>query len=155
MSYITEESDKIEIDFPKEKEQRNNFANKEKISKTNKQQNSILSLFTSKNKRRNSVKTADTNICNPMKLDYDLSEIKKFDELNNSLSDISDFDLEKSEEEESEFNSSEEDNSFVDDQIIIKKEKMNHNKKFDVEYEIELNKELENIIKELKTEKSL
>ena len=145
-----EESDKLEIDFPKEKELRNKFTNEEKVSKSNKYQNSILSLFTGKNKRRSSLKTVDTKLCAPMNYDYDLSEVKKFDELNNSLSDISEFDLEKSEDEKSEFNSSEEDDSFIEDQeIIFKKEKMNH-KKFDVEYEIELDKEMENIMKELK-----
>ena len=122
-----EESDKLEIDFPKEKEQRNKFTNEEKVSKSNKCQNSILSLFTGKNKRRSSLKTADTKLCAPMNYDYDLSEVKKFYELNNSLSDISEFDLEKSEDEKSEFNSSEEDDSFIEDQeIIFKKEKMNH-----------------------------
>ena len=149
MSYIIEETEKLEIDFPKGKEQRNNFANEEKISKTNKYQNCI-SLITGENKRRNSVKTADTNIHIPMRLDYDLREVKKFDELNYSLSEISEFDLEKSEEEKSEFNSSEDDDSFIEDQeIIFKKEKINR-KKLDVEYEIELEKELEDIMKELK-----
>ena len=150
MSYIIEETDKLEIDFPKEKEQRNNFSNEEKISKPNIYQNSIISLFIGKNKRRSSVKTAHTNICIPMRFDYDLNEVKKFDELNNSLSDISEFDLEKSEEEKSEFNSSEEDDSFIEDQeIIFKKEKLNR-KKLDAEYEIELDKELEDIMQELK-----
>ena len=150
MSYTTEATAKLEIDFSKEKQQKNNFKNEEKVSKANKCQNSVLSLFTGKNKRRNSFKTADTNIFPPMKFDYDLDEIKKFDELNQSLSDISEFDLEQSEEEKSEFNSSEEDDSFVEDQeIIIKKEKMNH-KKIDFEYEIELDKELEDIMKQLK-----
>ena len=149
MSFIIEETDKLEIDFPKEKEQRNNFANEEIISKANKYQNSIISLFTDKNKRRSSVKTAHTNICAPMRFDYDLSEVQKFDELNNSLSDISEFDLEKSEEEKSEFNSSEEDDSFIEEEIIFKKEKLNR-KKLDVEYEIELDKEMEDIMQELK-----
>ena len=149
MSFIIEETDKLEIDFPKEKEQRNNFANEEIISKANKYQNSIISLFIGKNKRRSSVKTAHTNICIPMRFDYDLNEVKKFDELNNSLSDISEFDLEKSEEEKSEFNSSEEDDSFIEEEIIFKKEKLNR-KKLDAEYEIELDKELENIMQELK-----
>ena len=116
MSYIIEETDKLEIDFSKTKEQRNIFVNEEKVSKETKYQNCILSLFTGKNKRRSSVKTADTNLYFPMKYDYDLSEVKKFDELNNSLSDISEFDLEKSEEEKSEFNSSEEDDSFIEEQ---------------------------------------
>ena len=150
MSYIIEETDKLEIDFSKTKEQRNIFVNEEKVSKETKYQNCILSLFTGKNKRRSSVKTADTNLYFPMKYDYDLSEVKKFDELNNSLSDISEFDLEKSEEEKSEFNSSEEDDSFIEEQeIIFKKEKMNH-KTHDVEYEIELDKEMEDIMKQLK-----
>ena len=95
------------------------------------------------------MKTAHTNICAPMRFDYDLSEVQKFDELNNSLSDISEFDLEKSEEEKSEFNSSEEDDSFIEEEIIFKKEKLNR-KKLDVEYEIELDKEMEDIMQELK-----
>ena len=149
MSYTIEETDKLENDFPT-KEQKNGLAKEEKISKENKYQNSILSLFTGKNRRRNSAKTADTSIFPPMKLDYDLNEIKKFDEFNKSLSDISEFDLEKSEEEKSEFNSSEEDDSFIEDQeIIFKKEKMNH-KILDAEYEIELEKELEDIMKQIK-----
>ena len=150
MSYIIEETEKLGNDFPISKEQRNNLASKEKISKTNKYQNCIISLITGENKRRNSVKTADTNIHIPMRLDYDLSEVKKFDELNNSLSEISEFDLEKSEEEKSEFNSSEDDDSFIENQeIIFKKEKINR-KKLDVQYEIELEKELEDIMQELK-----
>ena len=150
MPYIIEETEKLEIDFPISKEQRNNFASKEKISKANKYQNCIISLITGENKRRNSVKTADTNMHTPMRLDYDLSEVKKFDELNNSLSEISEFDLEKSEEEKSEFNSSEDDDSFIEEQeIIFKKEKINR-KKLDFKYEIELEKELEDIMQELK-----
>ena len=47
---------------------------------------SILSLLKNKNRSRTSIKTEDTNIFKSPKLDYDLNEIKKFDELNNSLS---------------------------------------------------------------------
>ena len=78
----------------------------------------------------------------PEKLDYDLCMINKFDEnLNTSLSFISEFDLEDDEKENDSFNSSDNENCI--EEIEIKK-----NKKILVENEefyFELDKEWEDI----------
>ena len=116
----------------------------------------ILSLLTDKmdkdNSRRTSLKTNDTYLIeNDFKFDY---EIKKFDELNNSLSEISDFDLEQNEDcNESDFNSSEDENENVieDDKIIFK---YKPKKEYDDEYEIQIEKEYEEILKEIKCKKN-
>ena len=113
----------------------------------------ILSLLLKNRERKNSLKTTDTNILKPFSLDYDFKEIKRFDELNNSLSDISELDLEKdnNNENKSEFNSSQEYNSQSDDETIVIKDKRKFNcRKFDYEYEKELEKDYEEIIKYLK-----
>ena len=111
----------------------------------------ILSLLLKNRERKNSLKTTDTNI-EPFSLDYDFKEIKRFDELNNSLSDISELDLEKeNNENKSEFNSSQENNSQSDDETIVIKDKRKFNcREFDFEYEKELHKDYEEIIKYLK-----
>ena len=121
------------------------------------QQGSIISLLIInkvENKRNNdSLKTTDTNLNPELGLNYDLKEIKRFDEFNHSLSEISSFDLEKGyDEDESEFNSSKDDNRNSDDEeIIIKREKTNCRDKNDLEYEIQIEKEYEEIIKKLKS----
>ena len=123
------------------------FIDKQKFSPINPNEKSILSLIINKGKRRSSLNTADTLIIKPKTLDYNLEEIKKFDELNNSLSDISDFDLEEEKDEnKSDFNSEEDNNDFEEEEIIIKNKKIINNKKNDLEYEIELDKEFEDII---------
>ena len=116
----------------------------------------ILSfLLNKKNRRRNSCKTADTNIIIPTKLDYNYNEIKRFDELNNSLSDISEFDLEKeNNDNKSDFNSSEDENSEYDCEEIIIKRNIKDKMKEDIEYELELEKECEEIFKELNINKN-
>jgi len=127
--------------------------NKSIISKEkNKFEYCILSLLTEKdNSRRSSIKTNNTYfIGKNFKFNY---EIKKFDELNNSLSEISDFDLEKNEDcRESDFNSSEDENENVieDDKIIFK---YKPKKEYDDEYEIQIEKEYEEILKEIKCKK--
>ena len=115
----------------------------------------ILSLLIDKtdkdNSRRCSLRTNDTYLIeNDFKFDY---EIKKFDELNNSLSEISDFDLEKNEDcNESDFNSSEDENeNEIEDEKIIFKNKPK--KEYDDEYEIQIEKEYEEILKEIKFKK--
>ena len=129
------------------------------IPSINIDKNSILSLLIKKvekntNKKRNSVKTADTNIIVPLNLDYDLKDVHKFDEFNNSLSDISEFDLEEGDEDnKSEFNSSEDDNSNEDEDIVIKSRCTLNKKNYDSEYEIELEKEYDEIIKNLNFDK--
>ena len=115
-----------------------------------KQHRSILSLLIHSDDRKSSLKTTDSNIFQSSFLDYKIKEIKKFDELNNSLSDISEFDLENYNEkkDKSEFNSSEEDinGEFVDEEIIFAKKKNYNIRKYDSEYENELERNFEEII---------
>ena len=129
------------------------------IPSINIDKNSILSLLIKKgeknrNKRRNSVKTADTNIILTLNVDYDLKDVHKFDELNNSLSDISEFDLEEGDDDnKSEFNSSEDDNSNEEEDIVIKSKCILNKKNYDSEYKIELEKECNEIINKLNINK--
>ena len=107
----------------------------------------ILSLLANKDIIRNSFTTNETNIFQLSNLDYDFKQIKKFDELNNSLGDISEFDLENDDDEcESEFNSSKGDNSMLEDEEIIMKTKIINSKEHDLEYKKEIDKEYEEII---------
>ena len=81
----------------------------------------ILNLITNESKRKYSTKTSNSE-SNPIIYDYDLHMINKFDEnLNSSLSFISEFDLEEDEESKNEdsFNSCENDDSEIE-QIEIK-----------------------------------
>ena len=117
----------------------------------NKHRGSILSLVIQSDDRKSSLKTTDSDIFPSSLLDYKVKEIKKFDELNNSLSDISEFDLENYNEEndKSEFNSSEEDSNgeLVDEEIIFKRRRNYNIRKYDSEYEKELERSFEEIIK--------
>ena len=115
----------------------------------------ILTLLLNKNKRgRNSVKTADTNSFLQKNYNYDFNEIKRFDELNNSLSDISDFDLEEEiNDNKSEFNSSEEEKIQSDCEEIVIKGNIKDKMKEDIEYELKLEKECEEIFKQLNIKK--
>ena len=102
-------------------------------------------------KRRSSYKTSYTDTIIGLNLNYKSKEIKKFDELNDSLSDISEFDLEKDQDDiNSEFNSSEENISDIEEEKIFAKSKRKLDPKEDVEYEIQLEKEYEDIIETLK-----
>ena len=116
-----------------------------------KHRGSILSLVIQSDDRKSSLKTTDSDILSSSLLDYKVKEIKKFDELNNSLSDISEFDLENYNEEndKSEFNSSEEDSNgeLVDEEIIFKRRRNYNIRKYDSEYEKELERSFEEIIK--------
>ena len=122
----------------------------------NKNEYSILSLLiedNKNNKRKNSLNTADTEILTQIKLDYNFKELKKFDELNHSLSEISEFDLEKNDQDKSDFNSSQDDDGELEEEIIIKKRITIINRKDNLEYEVELEKDFEKIIKELNLKK--
>ena len=134
-----------------ESENSNKFHNVVKNSINKKHHGSILSLLIKSDDRKSSLKTTDSDIFQSSFLDYKIKEIKKFDELNNSLSDISEFDLENYNEEndKSEFNSSEEDSNgeFVDEEIIFKRRRNYNIRKYDSEYENELEKNFEEIIK--------
>ena len=81
----------------------------------------ILNFITSESQRKYSTKTSNSE-SNPIIYDYDLHMINKYDEnLNSSLSFISEFDLEEDEEKNNEdsFNSCENDDSEIE-QIEIK-----------------------------------
>ena len=125
-------------------------------SKNNKNKGAILCLLANKNDRKkNSFKTVDSILKTP-NLEYSFDEIKRFDELNNSLSDISEFDLEKEAEEVSEFNSSEDESDDSEDIKIEKKGKMNFDRKKNYnEFENELEKEYKEILNLLYKEKKL
>ena len=109
---------------------------------------SILSMLRN-NKHRLSLKTIDTFSFIQLK-NY---EINKFDELNESLSNISNFDLEEEEENNSSsFNSSEdkdEDDDSENLEVIKKKSKIKYDCKDKNEYEIKLDKEFQEIKREL------
>ena len=75
----------------------------------------ILSLLINKNEKRESIKTFDSNIIRVDSFKYE--SIKKFDEANKSLREISNFDLEMDEENKSNFNSSEDDDSKEEKKI--------------------------------------
>ena len=130
----------------------NHFINTE----NNKNKGAILSLLANKNdKKKNSLRTVDS-ILKTSYLEYSFDEIKKFDELNNSLSDISEFDLEKEKEDTSEFNSSEDESDDSEDIKIEKKERRNFNRKENYdEFENEIEKEYKEILNQLHKEKRL
>ena len=111
---------------------------------------SILSLLI-ENKQGTSKNKINSNTF----IQINEKEINKLDELNNSLSNISDFDLEKEDESDSSsFNSLENDDDSNIENIIIKKSSIDYqiieNNK---EYEFELDKEFEEIQKEIFREK--
>ena len=130
----------------------NHFINTE----NNKNKGAILSLLANKNdKKKNSFRTVDS-ILKTSNLEYSFDEIKRFDELNNSLSDISEFDLEKEKEDTSEFNSSEDESDDSEDIKIEKKERRNFNRKENYdEFENEIEKEYKEILNQLNKEKRL
>ena len=109
MSNVYEEKNNICKDYPSKKQRDNKKEsiniNPEKEKELNKR--CILSLLSNNEKGVSSVKTVDTNLSKFFHIKYNYEEIKRFDEINNSLSDISDFDLEMdNNEDDSEFNSS-------------------------------------------------
>ena len=109
----------------------------------------ILSLLINSNKRKDSVKT-NTSFTPKMDIfNYKYDSSKKFDELNKSLSDISDFDLE-GKEELSFYNSSEEDNVIEEEVIIHKsKKRLSSIKIKDDEFENEIENEFKDLLKQL------
>ena len=114
----------------------------------------ILSLLIKTNKRKESLKT---NVSYTQKIDffnYKYESTKKFDELNKSLSDISDFDLE-GKEELSFYNSSEEDNVIEEEVIRHKSRKRLSTIKFkDDDFENEIENEFKELLKQLKIKKN-
>ena len=114
----------------------------------------ILSLLMNQNKRKDSVKT---NASYTQKIDFfnlKYESTKKFDELNKSLSDISEFDLEDK-EELSFYNSSEEDNVIEEEEIRHKSKKRLSTIKYkDDDYENEIENEFKELLKHLKAKKN-
>ena len=106
------------------------------------------------NKRKDSVKT---NASYTQKIDFFFffyESTKKFDELNKSLSDISEFDLEDK-KELSFYNSSEEDNVIEEEEIRHKSKKRLSTIKYkDDDYENEIENEFKELLKHLKAKKN-
>ena len=115
----------------------------------------ILSLLINTNKRKESLKT---NVSYTQKIDffnYSYKSTKKFDELNKSLSDISDFDLE-GKEELSFYNSSEDDNVIEEEEIKHKSRKRLSSIKIkDDDFENEIENEFKELLKQLNIKKNL
>ena len=118
----------------------------------------ILSLITKEASRKISSETKDSNQVSPFDFDYDINDIKKLDESNISLSDISDLDLDADEEKlknkEDSFNSCDDDiNQSEEEEIkIISKKRIkrkNQNEYHDLEFDEQLDNDLIEIRKEL------
>ena len=118
----------------------------------------ILSLITKKESRKISIETNITNLESPFSFDYDINDIKKLDESDISMSDISELDLdadgEKLKNSENSFNSCDDDINQNDEEeikIISKKrlKRKSLNKCEDLEFEKELENDLIEIKKEL------
>ena len=125
----------------------NEYLKKPLYKENNKCKYEILSLLINNNEKSDSFKTFDSNIIKIESFKYESN--KKFDEANNSLSDISDFDLEMDEENKSDFNSSK-DNDSEEEEIITFKSKKNkkYTKKED-EFEYKIDLEFSEILKGL------
>ena len=106
--------------------------------------NSILS-FLRESKKKNSKKILESS----SNFNFKENEINKFDEINTSLRKISDFDLEKEEEYKKElsFNSSYnvDEDSNVEFELITEEKISNYNNDDKVQYDLELDKENEEI----------
>ena len=115
--------------------------------------NSILSILR-ESKKKPSKKIVDY-ISN---FNFKENEINKFDEINTSLRKISDFDLEKEEEYKKElsFNSSYngDEDSNVEFELITEEKISNYNNDDKVQYDLELDKEYEEIEKEILSKKN-
>ena len=109
----------------------------------------ILSLLIETNKNKDSFITSSSYISKLDNFNYKYDSNQKFDELNRSLSDISDFYLEEK-EEISLYNSSEEENVIEEEEIISKSKKELNHKKYDNDnFENEIENEFKDLLKEL------
>ena len=110
---------------------------------------SILSLLIESNKSKDSFNTSSSYISRIDNLNYNYDSNQKFDEINRSLSDVSDFNLEEK-EDISLFNSSEEENVIEEKEIITKSKKELNNKKYENDdFENEIENEFKDLLKEL------
>ena len=114
----------------------------------------ILSLLIETNKNKDSVNTSSSYISKLDKLNYKYYDNQKFDELNKSLSDLSDFYLEEK-EDISLYNSSEEENVIEEEEITYKsKTRLNHKKYDDDDFENEIENDFKDILKQLNIKKN-
>ena len=110
---------------------------------------SILSLLIESNKSKDSFNTSSSYISKIDNFNYNYDSNQKFDEINRSLSDVSDFNLEEK-EDISLFNSSEEENVIEEKEIITKSKKELNNKKYENDdFENEIENEFKDLLKEL------
>ena len=110
---------------------------------------SILSLLIESNKSKDSFNTSSSYISKIDNFNYNYDSNQKFDEINRSLSDVSDFNLEEK-EDISLFNSSEEENVIEEKEIISKSKKELNNKKYENDdFENEIENEFKDLLKEL------
>jgi hypothetical protein len=119
----------------------------------------ILSLLIETNKSKDSFNTSSSYISKLDNYNYKYDSKQKFDELNRSLSDVSDFYLEEK-EDISLFNSSEEENVIEEQEIISKsKTELNHKKYYNDndndndDFENEIENEFKDLLKELNIKK--
>ena len=112
---------------------------------------SILAILRGRKKK--------SSIYSSFNFNYKENEINKFDEVNTSLRKISNFDLEKEEKHKKEtlsFNSSDNENedSSVEYELITEEQKANYNNDYKEQYILELDKEFEEIEKEILSKKN-
>ena len=158
MSFFTDKTNDSNDDYKlKDKKRHNSIICQIQKKNLIDSENSALSLLLKKVDKRYSANTVNTNFLIEKILNYDLKEIKRFDEVNSSFSDISDFDLEKEKDEnKSELNSSEDGNvESDDDEEIFSKNKIKKKNQNDFEYEFELEKEYEEIVKNFNIKKNM
>jgi len=109
----------------------------------------ILSLLIGTNKSKDSINTSSSYISRLDNFNYKYNSNQKFDELNKSLSDVSDFCLEEK-EDTSLFNSSDEENVIEEEEIISKsKTRLNNTKYKNDDFENEIENEFKDLLKQL------
>ena len=133
---------------------KNEIVNKSNNNDFNKECNyCILSLLIETNKSKDSFNTSSSYISRIDNLNYNYDSNQKFDEINRSLSDVSDFNLEEK-EDISLYNSSEEENVIEEVKIISKsKKELNHKKYDNDDFENEIENEFKDLLKELNIKK--
>ena len=130
------------------------------LLKFNKENYKILSFLMSNKKDISSLENTYSNSLTSFNFDYEENSIKKFDEFNTSLNNISFFDLEEEEKEQdgnSSFNSlecslneeSNEENEEIEQILEYELDILQKEDENDEQYEVELNKDYEEIEKEI------
>ena len=116
--------------------------------------NNIWKLIIETNKNKDSFNTSSSYISKLDNFNYKYYDNQKFDELNRSLSDLSDFYLEEK-EDISLYNSSEEENVIKEEEITYKsKTRLNHKKYDDGDFENEIENDFRDILKQLNIKKN-